>query len=656
MRIRSLLALCALVGCYNPLPQSGVQQCGPKGECEAGYYCAADGRCYKNGDKPKVDMAVAQDMATPCTADACKAASKVCDPETHGCVDCLQDGDCPLGKVCKQKACVDGCTDAHGCPTGMCVSGMCALCKNDGDCANDPSGNHRCDVASGKCVGCLQTADCKPGEFCDPGDHTCHPGCDTDGQCTGNGNQKCCNHVCYDLNSSNTHCGDCNTDCGNQTCCAGFCSDVTKGDINNCGACGVKCAGPHAMWACMGSMCVITGCNAGFNDCDLLTMDGCESAPATDVANCGMCGNKCTAQNATPACVNGQCGLGPCNMGFADCNNNPGDGCETNVAGDVNNCGGCGVKCALANATAACIGGACVIASCNMGFSNCDNLDNTGCEVSVGGDPNNCGGCGVKCAALPNVMTVACTNSKCTVGTCNPGFGNCNNIDADGCEVPTATDANNCGGCGKVCGKTANVATTRCVASACQVATCNGGFADCNATYGDGCEINTTSDKNNCSKCGMVCPMNQVCANSMCGGGGLCGNNVLDPGEERDPPPGPFMSAPVDAITCKWHFENVVQLYCNGGCSWAGNTDCDQADADIFCKLKTNNAASTATSFQVVTALAQPGFACPQSVGGLNVNLGPLPLRGVNVNVWYQDSSILANHGAGNVITNVVCK
>src|SRR5437773_4373126 len=34
-----------------------------------------------------------------------------------------------------------------------------------------------------------------------------------------------------------------------------------------------------------------------------------------------------------------------CASGSADCNNNPNDGCETSVASDANNCGGCGVAC-----------------------------------------------------------------------------------------------------------------------------------------------------------------------------------------------------------------------------------------------------------------------------------------------------------------------
>jgi len=135
-----------------------------------------------------------------------------------------------------------------------------------------------------------------------------------------------------------------------------------------------------------------------------------------------------------------------------------------------------------------------------------------------------------------------------------------------------------------------------------------------------------------------------------------CGDSVVDPGEELDPPPGPFASAPVDASTCRFDFANVRQLYCNGTCSWSGGSSCDQADADVFCKLKTGNPLSTATSYTNTTALPEPGFSCPFHAGTFLPN-EVLTLRNidVSVNVRYQDSSILANHGSGQVIADPIC-
>ncbi len=133
----------------------------------------------------------------------------------------------------------------------------------------------------------------------------------------------------------------------------------------------------------------------------------------------------------------------------------------------------------------------------------------------------------------------------------------------------------------------------------------------------------------------------------------LCGNQIINSGEEWDPPPGPFASAPIDNSTCRFHFENVPQLYCNGYCSLAGPEGCDQADADIFCKLKTGKSSSIATSFAVMTALTMPGFSC--GADKLGTQLGPMATRGVLVDIWYQDSSLFANHKGGDVIVNLVC-
>ena len=57
-----------------------------------------------------------------------------------------------------------------------------------------------------------------------------------------------------------------------------------------------------------------------------------------------------------PACISGMCGLGACAIGFADCNNNPADGCEVNILNDVNNCGTCGHVC---TGSQKCANGAC---------------------------------------------------------------------------------------------------------------------------------------------------------------------------------------------------------------------------------------------------------------------------------------------------------
>jgi len=534
MRLASALSFVSLLaaGCYSPAIPNGTQQCDAQRQCSAGYFCGADNHCYKNGTQVAADMTVPRDLAM-CTADQCKGQNQVCDGESGQCVDCLKDGDCPSGKLCSQKSCVPGCNDMHGCPDGggLCTSGMCVACKQDGDC-KDPQ-NPRCDTNSGLCVACLPDNDnCPAGQFCGQmnGVNLCQAGCKMDGEClptSDGGNQKmvCCNHLCTDSNADNQNCGTCGTACGNQTCCVGVCSDTTT-DLANCGMCGKACSGGNAVWTCMNSSCAIANCKPGFMDCNMMPNDGCEANLSSDIKNCGMCGKSCAAQNAVVACMNGGCVVTGCVMGFADCNKQIGDGCEINIASDVNNCGGCGNVCNLANAQAACIAGKCVIAMCNPGFSNCDGNDLNGCEANTSSDINNCGGCNAKCAQVANA-TIGCSMSKCTITACLNGFSNCDNMYANGCESNTQTDPNNCGACGKTCPNTANVASTKCGAGMCLVATCNAGFADCDGQYPDGCEINTTNDKNNCGACNKPCAVNQTCVMSVCSNG--CLNNGMNP-------------------------------------------------------------------------------------------------------------------------------
>lgn len=130
-----------------------------------------------------------------------------------------------------------------------------------------------------------------------------------------------------------------------------------------------------------------------------------------------------------------------------------------------------------------------------------------------------------------------------------------------------------------------------------------------------------------------------------------CGDGIVQAQEHCDtalPQPYPQVTC---SSECLFDFSAVPQLYCNGTCSWAGATGCDQADADILCRLRTGNAGSTATSFQLVTALAQHGFSC----ASYGTNLGTMPAFGVAQNVWYQSTSVLDNYGSGQVVANPTC-
>ena len=125
-------------------------------------------------------------------------------------------------------------------------------------------------------------------------------------------------------------------------------------------------------------------CESGWTDCDQQDTNGCEADTDTDTSNCGTCGTTCTNDHGTTSCSSGSCAPS-CQTGWDNCNDDPNDGCETEVK-SLSNCGSCGTTCSLANATETCSTGVCEVDSCESGFCNADGDPNNGCEFEV--DPS----------------------------------------------------------------------------------------------------------------------------------------------------------------------------------------------------------------------------------------------------------------------------
>src|SRR5690606_4319921 len=121
-------------------------------------------------------------------------------------------------------------------------------------------------------------------------DDTCQPGCADDTDCTAPQTCDLADHTCK----------GCSSDAG-----------CPLGSVCEAGAC---VAGCNAMQPCSdGLTCCAEACVDPLNDPD----------------HCGGCDPCPSLPHAGSTCSMGQCGLGACEAGWNDCDNNPNNGCET---------------------------------------------------------------------------------------------------------------------------------------------------------------------------------------------------------------------------------------------------------------------------------------------------------------------------------------
>ncbi len=423
---------------------------------------------------------------------------------------------CPVGSNCYQGVCfLDG-----GSPDESCTGAECAF-------------GRQCQIPDNVTVVCV-LSDCSPGHD----DQTCAG----DGGLIGS----CCDSACVDTNVDTNNCGGCGIACGTGAVCQGSPFDSTPPTClaTSCSglASGTACALGNAVGTCCGGTC---------------------TSLLTDTSNCGVCGMSCPTPQGFQ-CSNGSCQqlddagfpiycdptTAPCPSGFTcaatfatcepDCSVAP-DGvpCGESLANyfvevnfqrmccnhqcvdlelDPANCSACGVAC---DGGQACDLGICVRTDCTLAtadFAPCP-LPDGGGGVCCGGactnplaDALNCGACRIACGnasscefgfcqLFPDAGSSSPCGGTCPTGTlCDPGRNNC---------LPTACGANDTNG---LCayrydaGGMPAVGTSICCGGAC---------------------VDSSSDSNNCTGCGLACGVDSVCADGYCGTEGVtCGSGA----------------------------------------------------------------------------------------------------------------------------------
>ena len=204
---------------------------------------------------------------------------RACDPSS-----------CAVGSTCGGAECVDEtCSpeNPNTCPPPGCVE--------NGDCATRAT----CSIpvcVSGSCFYASREGACASAEWCNP-DEGCLPSTGGDAGMIDGGP--------IDGGVDSGLCPALMADCDGDMVCE---LDVSA-DVRNCGGCGIRCGtGENGTPACRSGACGFD-CEPGFEDCDGVEDNGCETTPVDDPLNCGVCGSACPA--SLPICLDSDCIASP---------------------------------------------------------------------------------------------------------------------------------------------------------------------------------------------------------------------------------------------------------------------------------------------------------------------------------------------------------
>ena len=466
---------------------SNLQYCGATDtscsdkKCSAGYVCS-DGSCGLS----------CQSGLTNCSGLCVKLSESV-----GNCGSC--------GNAC-------GAKDQA---TAVCNNGACNYACNLGytNCGTITEPNCKNTASDiNNCGACGVT--CGDGQACVQGVCTCK----TSGKTN-------CNGTCKDLSKDIDNCGSCGNKCSavapinaevaEMGCQSGECKFKCKKGYTNCGS-GTTASTIN----CVDTQSDGQNCNSCNNKCPSGTACSAGACATSCPAGQQVCGSSCV----TLGLVNLKDGCTTCADGYCDTDANK-IGCETAIGSNVNHCSACNSACpAKDNATASCSNKKCVYA-CNAGYLNCGTAESPNC-VATANSSAHCGSCNNNCdSSLANASAASCASGICGI-TCKAGYADCNGKASDGCETSIQGNADNCGGCGIKCSNfvPANAMFDKCSISGECTYQCVDGYTNC----GGGTTASTIhcvdtktdstccgANKKNCAMDGQVCD-NGTCVSSTC--------------------------------------------------------------------------------------------------------------------------------------------
>ncbi|MBX7100429.1 MAG: hypothetical protein K1X89_22110, partial [Myxococcaceae bacterium] len=325
----------------------------------------------------------------------------------------------------------------------------------------------------------------------------------------------CCGGLCRDTQNDPAHCSGCGAACTAGATCSGYkCSSPQCTAGTPCASGGVCTPLSPGYNVCLTTSCTAAGsqgkaCNAGGS-----TRGSCCGGTCVPMGTDTNCGGYCNSCGAGSVCYGTSCQAvancgtattpvssmclptGQVDGGFGTC---CGQSCtKLNTLTDVNNCGGCNLKCPT---DMRCVGGNC---------SPTDGGYNYGCPLSC---PSGSSCSQGKC--LQDACVGRSQGEKCNQGLNGACCGaSCQDL---------YTSTTNCGTCGKTCS-----AGQFCDYGVCKpTPTCAPGntSADCplgpgkiGHCCGNAC-VDTTASSDHCSACNAACPVGASCGQNGAQGG-----------------------------------------------------------------------------------------------------------------------------------------